>query len=118
MKSFENINIDDFKNEEFCYCGIDLASVSDLTGISIMLVPNPERELYPDKYIFKSWCFLPEESIEKSPNSELYKKAINVKHLNKTPGNCTDYDYILKLMLEINEKIPIEKVLYDSWNSS
>lgn len=118
FNSFESIDLEDFKDEDFCYCGIDLASVSDMTAISIMIPPNEGREKFPDKYIFKSWCFLPEDTIQTSPNSELYKKAINCGHLLKTPGNCTDYDFILKQMIENNEKISVEKVLYDSWNST
>ncbi len=117
MNSFENVDLSKLKGEE-CFGGIDLASVSDLTAVSIMFPPNENRDYYPDKFIFKSYCFLPEESIENSPNRELYKKAINVKHLLKTPGNCTDYEYILKLLLDINENTPINDIAYDSWNST
>ena len=117
MKSFQKIDLSKLKGEE-CFGGIDLASVSDLTAVSIMFPPNENRDYFPDKFIFKSYCFLPEESIENSPNRELYKKAINVKHLLKTPGNCTDYEYILKLLLDINENTPINDIAYDSWNST
>lgn len=117
MKSFQKIDLSDFKGEE-CYIGVDLSAVSDLTAVSLLFPPNPDREKFPDKFVFKSWSFLPEESIEKSPNREFYKKAINCGHLIKTSGNCVDYDYILNLVLKINEDNPVYGVYYDQYNAT
>ena len=117
MKSFQKIDLSDFKGEE-CYIGVDLSAVSDLTAVSLMFPPNPDREKYPDKFVFKSWSFLPEDTIEKSPNREFYKKARNCGHLIITPGNVVDYDYILKLILEINDNNPIYGVYYDQFNAT
>lgn len=117
IKSFQKIDLSDFKGEE-CYIGVDLSAVSDLTAVSLLFLPNPDREKFPDKFVFKSWSFLPEESIEKSPNREFYKKAINCGHLIKTNGNCVDYDYILNLVLKINEDNPVYGVYYDQYNAT
>lgn len=117
MKSFQNVDLSDFKGEE-CYIGVDLSAVSDLTAVSLLFPPNPDREKFPDKFVFKSWSFIPEESIEKSPNREFYKKAINFGHLIKTPGNVVDYDYILNLVLKINEDNPVYGVYYDQYNAT
>lgn len=117
MSSFQKIDLSDFKGEE-CYIGVDLSAVSDLTAVSCMFPPNPDREKFPDKFVFKSWSFLPEESIEKSPNREFYKKAINCGNLIKTNGNCVDYDYILNLVLKINEDNPVYGVYYDQYNAT
>lgn len=117
MKSFQEIDLSDFKGEE-CYIGVDLSAVSDLTAVSLLFLPNPDREKFPDKFVFKSWAFLPEESIDKSPNREFYKKSINCGHLIKTPGNVVDYDYILDLVLKINEDNPVYGVYYDQFNAT
>lgn len=118
MKSFRSVDLNKLSGEQYCLGGVDLASVSDLTAISIMFPPNSDRDYYPDKFIFKSWCFLPDESIESSPNRELYRKSINCKHLITTPGNVTDYNYITDLLLRINEKTPIDDIAYDSFNAT
>ena len=117
MSSFENVDLSKLKNEE-CYGGVDLSAVSDLTTVSTMFPPNPDRVYYPDKFIFKSWCFLPEDTIEKSPNKEFYKKSVNVNHLTKTPGNVVDYDYILRSLLDTNKDTPFTKICYDQYNAT
>lgn len=117
MSSFENVDLSKLKNEE-CYGGVDLSAVSDLTTVSAMFPPNSDRVYYPDKFIFKSWCFLPEDTIDKSPNKEFYKKSINVNHLTKTPGNVVDYDYILKSLLDTNKDTPFNKICYDQYNAT
>lgn len=117
MSSFENVDLSDFKGEE-CYGGVDLSAVSDLTAVSIMFPPNPDREKYPDKFVFKSFSYLPEDTIDKSPNKEFYKKSINVNHLTKTPGNVVDYDYILKSLLDTNKDTPFNKICYDQYNAT
>lgn len=102
-----------FKEDEFfsIYAGIDLASVRDFTAFSIM-VP------YEGKFYFKTWLFIPEDSVDKSANRELYKQWIRDGYLFTTPGNVTDYDYILEKVLEVNKVLPIEKISYDNWNST
>ena len=117
MKSFQKVDMDKLKGE-LCFIGVDLSAVSDLTSVSIMFPPNPDREYYSDKYIFKSWCYVPEETIEKSPNREFYKKAINCGHLIKLHGNVVDYDYILNDTLKLYDNYAIEKVCYDSYNAT
>lgn len=117
MKSFQKIDLSDFKGEE-CYIGVDLSAVLDLTAVSLLFPPNPDREKYPDKFVFKSWAFLPEDTIDISPNREFYKKARNSGHLIITPKNVVDYDYILNLLLYINENNPVYGVYYDQYNAT
>ncbi len=108
-KKFE---IESFKHKDYhCYCGVDLSSVSDLTAVSILIYCN-------DKYYFKQYYFLPNDTIETSLNSELYKKWKRNKQIYITQGNVTDYDYITKLLCDINKVISIEYIAYDSWNAT
>ncbi|MCR8874882.1 terminase large subunit [Phocaeicola barnesiae] len=111
-KSIQNIDLNFFKDKDvFAYVGVDLAAVADLTAISILIT-------YNEKYYFKQYYFLPEDTINISENSELYKKWKRKKFLTVTQGNVTDYDYITKLLKQINEIIPISKIAYDSWNAT
>ena len=117
MKTFESI---DFKKleGELCFGGIDLASTTDMSGFSVMFPPNQSRNYYPDKYIFKSWAYLPDESLSSSANSEFYKKAHKAGFLTLTPGNVCDYDYILNDLMAVNSYCMLEKVSYDTYNST
>lgn len=104
------------------YCGLDLASVSDLTAFSVMVPSFKHVEgTYADtidKLYFKSWAFIPEVQLKESPNKELYKKWVREGHVIVTPGNVTDYDYVLSKMVEVSKQIPIIKVAYDTYNAT
>ena len=117
MKSFEKVDLTQLE-KEVAFGGIDLASVSDETALSIMFPPNPDRDYFPDKYIFYNRAYLPEEALVSSPNADFYKKAKRAGHLFTTPGNVTDYDYILKDLNTFNNHYCLEKVAYDAYNSS
>lgn len=96
----------------FIYAGIDLASNFDMTCVTILLRTDNEE------YYFKTHCFLPESSLTDSINKDKYRQWVKEGYLEVTPGNVTDYDYVLAKMLEINERLPITQIAYDTWNSS
>lgn len=110
VKQMESVNIEDYAGYT-CYLGVDLSSVGDFTSLSCMIP-------YEDKFIYKSWCFLPDESLKDHPNKVLYERFVQEGSMIKTPGNVTDFDYIINKIAEINKTLHIEGVYYDSWNSS
>ena len=112
MSSTQKIDLNDFSGQ-VCYLGVDLASVSDLTALSI-LIPNEEE----DKYYFKSFYYLPQSCLTDNSNSELYKLYKNQGFLTITSGNVTDYDYVLKDILKISQTLLIEKIGYDAYNAT
>lgn len=113
---FTKLDFNDFKDED-CYMGVDLSAISDLTCTSIMFPPNPEREQYPDKFVFKNIIYVPECALEESTNSELYKLWKRQGYVNITSGNVVDYDYILKDQLKIYDMAYLLGVYYDEWNA-
>lgn len=121
-KSMESVNLSDFVNQECyigeCYIGVDLAAVSDLTAWTALFPPSEDRTIWPDKYVFKSFAYLPEQSIDNNANSDKYRRFIAKNELLTTPGNVTDYDYILHDMLQLNNDVYIMSVAYDSYNAT
>ena len=113
----EEVNIDDYI-DEIAFGGCDLSVVCDLTAHAICIPPNPDRKLYPDKFIFKQWSYIPEDAIENSPNKEYYKEYIRRNQAYKTTGNVVDYDYILKDQLKLNSKLQIIDYGYDAYNAT
>lgn len=110
LECTKEVLLDDF---EGCsgYIGVDLASVSDLTAVSVMIPKD-------DKFYFKSHYYLPESALHDNSNSEKYKEWKRLGLLTITDGNCTDYDYIIRDLKKIQEKIYIEKIAYDSYNAT
>lgn len=108
--AMKEININDF-NGYYCNMGIDLASTCDITALSAMIELD-------GTYYFKNWYFLPESALEESANAEKYKLWVNKGYLNITPGNVTDYDFVLNKMMEVNRISIAQKISVDKWNAT
>jgi phage terminase large subunit-like protein len=114
---WQKVNLEDFKDEE-SYIGVDLSSVSDLTSTTIMFPPNPDRKMYPDKYVFKNFIYIPDENIEESVNVDMYKLWKRQGYLLVTSGNVVDYDFILADQLKMYQNTYVNGIFYDEWNAS
>lgn len=110
LEHSKNISISDFSGA-VGYMGVDLASVSDLTAVSL-LIP------YEDKFYFKTHYYIPQTTLEESQNSELYKNWKRKGLLTVTPGNVTDYDYVTADIQRIARDISIASIGYDEWNAT
>lgn len=111
------IDLEDFR-DEICYMGVDLSAVSDMTSFSVMFPPNPDRAKYPDKFVFKTFVYIPQEAVEKSSNSETYQNFKRQKYILVTSGNVTDYNEILRHQLEVSKDVCLQGVYYDAWNAT
>ena len=110
MKCFDKVSLNDYK-DTYCIIGLDLASVSDLTALTVMLPME-------DGFVFKNFYFFPREQLKYSQNAALYKSAEKNGDLIITEGNVCDYDYVKDLILKINAICPVQTIAYDQWNSS
>lgn len=110
LKYSQDVKLEDYK-DSFCYMGVDLSAVSDLTALSILIPID-------DKFIFKTFYYLPNSCLQDNSNSEMYKEWARKKLLTITDGNVTDYDFVLNDILRINKSIYISKIGYDSWNAT
>lgn len=110
MQSFTLEQLRD-KGADICYIGVDLAAVSDLTSISVC-VP------FDGKYYIKSWAFLPEDCLKEGINCQIYRDFARRGELIVTPGNVTDYDFILDKIMEIDKVLTIQIIDYDAFNAT
>lgn len=117
LDATKKVDVSKLKNEN-CWCGADLSAVSDLTAWSIMWPPNEDRDYYPDKFIFKSFIYVPQDELEENINNALYLKWIKNKSLKVTSGNCVDYEYILKDQLENLKDYYNWGIYLDEWNAT
>lgn len=94
----------------FAYLSFDLAAVSDLTALSVMI-------LLDDKYIYKTFYYLPESCLKDNVNSQLYQEWAKGGYLTVTAGNVTDYNYVFNDIKKLQNSLIINKISYDDWNS-
>lgn len=111
MESSKKINLSDFDFETLCWMGVDLSAVSDMTAISAMIP-------YEGKYYFKTYYYLPESCLQTSPNANLYYNWQQQGYLKLTSGNVVDYDEIIKDFQNVSQQLLIDKIAYDSYNST
>ena len=116
--SMKKVDLSRFIEDEPCYAGVDLSSRGDLTAWSVMFPPNDDRDYYPDKYVFKTFIYIPEHTMNKSINSGFYQEHYRNGYVKMTSGNTIDYDEILKDQLEFNAEHFIQTIAYDAWNSA
>lgn len=112
VEASKNISFDDYKGRD-CYVGIDLSATSDLTCVSYMFPPDEG-----EKYAFKVHYYLPEAALQEKRFKELYGQWRRFGLITITHGNVTDYDYILNDIMEVNDKVYIQKIAYDQWNAT
>lgn len=110
LEASRDISLGDFEGMT-CYVGVDLSSTSDLTALSV-LIPS-EREM---NFIVK--YYLPEAALREKRFRELYGEWRRGGYLTVTPGNVTDYDYVLNDLMDIQQKLSLYSVGYDNWNAT
>lgn len=110
LSSSAPVRLEDFKGMD-CYAGVDLSSTSDLTSAAFMF-PTSE------KYYFRVHYYLPEAALREKRFKELYGEWRRQGLITITPGNVTDYDYILNDLMDASGKVNLLKVAYDSWNAT
>lgn len=113
----ENVSLQDLTDEE-AYGGVDLSAVSDLTSWSLMFPPNPDRSIWPDKFVFKTFVYIPQEALETSQNSDTYLLFKRHNYATITSGNVVDYDYILKDQIDVSKDIVLQGMYYDAYNAT
>ena len=107
----QDVSFDEFVNDT-AFVGVDLAATGDLTCATFM------RKNKDDKLVFKTLYYLPASCLIEKKDRELYKEWARNGYLIVTPGNVTNYDYILNDIRKYDKDMYIEKIGYDSWNAT
>lgn len=113
----QHVDLKDFKDLP-CYGAADLSAVSDLTCTTIMFPPDETREKWPDKFVFKTYLYIPNSALDESINKNIYKNWISRKEAILTEGNVVDYDQILKDQVDLMQNNPYSLFTYDKWNAT
>lgn len=113
QKCISPVKWSDFDENTFCYVGVDLAATGDLTSLTFLFKNEDDEKLY-----LKHLYYLPEYTLNHSPNKMKYRQWVKRGELIITPGNVTDYDYILADLKKHTEPYCTQKIGYDPWNAT
>ena len=112
------VDMSKFNKKEYVWAGVDLSTTIDLACFTLMWKPSKDRTYYGDKYIFKTWTYVTEYALSKSPNRDLYKQWIKDGYLTMIPGNAIDYDKIMYDMIALKDYVRFDVVGYDPFNAT
>lgn len=103
----------DLDGEEM-YCGLDLASTTDIAAL-VLVHPNEDGTF---DVIPKFW--IPEDSLKDRTRHDAaaYEGWIKCSAMETTPGNVIDYNYIRQTVTDLSEQYQIREIAYDRWNAT
>lgn len=96
--------------------GADLANTQDVTALA-WVVPDPEQSEVYD-VLFRFW--IPEERLPDLDQRTAGNASVWVRHghLELTPGNVTDYEYIRQAVNEDMGFFNVQSLAIDRWNAT
>ena len=117
MDISEEVNLDDYAGEE-CFGGIDLSISDDLSAMSVCFPPNEDRKVNPDKFVFKTFLYIPQEGMSRSKNKTTFDEWLRRGWAIKTAGNVVDTDRVLMDLLNISKSVEFIDIGYDRYNAN
>jgi phage terminase large subunit-like protein len=99
-------------NQCRAFCGVDLASTSDLTALAWIVFDEREKPHAGIKY------YLPSDRMERSVLASRYRTWIQHGFLTVTGGNVTDYDRVIEDIQILYKKYAVEKIGYDRYSAA
>lgn len=96
---------------ESCYAGLDLSSTRDITAFCLY---------FPDHKAVLPWFWIPADNAAEREHRDRvpYTSWARTGHIETTPGNVVDYDYIRRRIGEIGEQYSIIDIASDPWNAT
>lgn len=96
----------------YAVCAFDLSIRDDFSAVTYLVWMK-------DKGIFYSHTdyYLPRATVERHPNSELYRKWMDDGYLIAIEGNTIDYSLITQDILRRNKQVAITAIGYDAYRS-
>ena len=105
----EEYSLDDFEGEP-CWAALDLASHRDTNSLTLMF----RRD---DHYYIVNQYWIPEESkdIRSKQDTAQARRWADLGHIKTTPGNVTDYAFVVADILRLSERFDVQCLAYDNW---
>jgi phage terminase large subunit-like protein len=90
---------------------LDLASTEDITAL-VLYFPGAPGYVIP-------FFFIPEDTLrDKTRDGADFYRWRQQGYVTVTPGNRTDYDYIIQKAKDLKDQYAIKSLGYDPWNAT
>ena len=95
-----------------CYAGLDLASTSDLTALTLFF-PEADNAVLP-------FFWVPADNAHKRERRDRvpYETWARQGFITLTPGNVTDYTFVRETIKALGGKYSIQQIAYDPYNAT
>lgn len=107
--------LEDFEGED-CHIGLDLATRTDLAGLSIVF-SRWDADSGKTKYSIFGRAYINQEAVLEARNPS-YPGWAASGDMVITPGNETDFGYIEQDILELAKRFRVQSVRYDPWQAT
>jgi phage terminase large subunit-like protein len=96
-----------------CYAGLDLATVYDLTAF-VLVFPNED-----DSYTILPKFWIPKDGMRKRAERDKvpYDIWVNQGLITATPGETTDYKWVIDEISRCTAKFDLREIAYDRWGA-
>lgn len=98
---------------KYCYCGVDLSSTVDLTGMALIFPPQDDLDEW--RFICEGW--IPQDNMKERVRRDKvpYDRWVDQKYLHSTPGNVVDYDFVKARILAAAQQYELRYLGIDPW---
>jgi phage terminase large subunit-like protein len=107
----ESLDLEDFAGQQ-CYVGIDLAERNDIAALVVAFPPTEGR----DWWATFGFYYLPEDTVNRSENSH-FQGWETAGRLTSTPGNVTDFDYIIGNLGDLCSRFDVREIALDPYHA-
>lgn len=108
------LSLDDFEGQP-CIIGLDLGAKNDITA-KVKLFPQTRTDGKTEYVAFYDF-YLPEDTIEKSSNSQ-YQGWVDQGIIHQTPGAMTDFAIVEEGIREDLSRFDVQAIAYDPWQAT
>ena len=108
------LDLSDFEGHP-CIIGLDLGAKNDITA-KVKIFPR-QRSDGKTEYVAFYDFYLPEDTIEKSTNSQ-YQGWVDRGFIHQTPGAMTDFSVVEEGLREDLSRFEVQAIAYDPWQAT
>lgn len=107
----------DIREEELigktCYAGLDLASTTDITALSLVF---PDEETGTFQTLQYYW--IPKDTLANRKLKDQLRNWVGQGWIEETEGATTDYQLVRRRINELTQKFQIAEIAIDRWNAT
>ncbi|MBX9580487.1 MAG: terminase large subunit [Gemmataceae bacterium] len=108
-----DFTLDELAGEE-CYGGLDLSTTTDVSAFTLVFPRDGGL------FLAAAWYWVPEENADLRARRDRvpYPQWIREGHIEATPGNVIDYEFIEHRVVELAKRFRLREIAADPWNAT